>query len=659
MRLPALGAFTTHLFSDGVDGPQNLWNQWWMRRSILQLHSPWVTDQLFFPHGIDLAGATLAPFNGLLSLPLCAVMNPVAAFNTIAAFSFVATGWATFLLARELTGRFWPSALAGAVFTFCPYHFAHAQGHMNLVALQGLPLFLWALLRLLRRPSHRRALLAAAALFVVVLCDYYSTLYAVLLGAMMLGAAAAARRRSGLRHRPLRDTVAPLLTLALSATLLCGPILARLVMAMRLDPLVGGHDPQIWRNDLLAAVIPGQGWWLYPWTESYWARHPAAGSWSETSSHVGIAVLVANALALRLAWQRGTARVPVFLAGVAVLFYACSLGHEILLLGASTSDVPMPYDLLETIIPALRLSGMPIRLTVVTALATALLVAFAASWGPRWRRLWPLWVALYAVEVWPRPQLLYRPRITPVIEALADLPAGAVTGFASAEPVALYYQTLIDKPITGGYVARWPTSRREIAREIDALRRRGDYEALLDRTEATYLLRDRASMPAASERLQVVAADADFVLYAQPSAALPTADIDRGALDAPFAELAPIAPGEAEPVDGITIALRSTADRGCRYCCAFSGDTGPPVQLFFSRQLELVPDDLFVLSMDPANPVFHGSWGTLDAQGQAAVRVDREPLGDLAHLWCSLIVFEPGTTAEVRRIYRPLRLRLP
>ncbi len=41
----------------------NLWNGWWLKHSLVQGHSPFWTDYLYFPDGISLRRHTLSPLN--------------------------------------------------------------------------------------------------------------------------------------------------------------------------------------------------------------------------------------------------------------------------------------------------------------------------------------------------------------------------------------------------------------------------------------------------------------------------------------------------------------------------------------------------------------------------------------------------------------------
>ena len=63
---------TTHVLDDGMlDGFQFVWNLWWVRAALLDLHtSPFYTRHVFFPAGVDLFWHSLSFTTGLLSTPL-------------------------------------------------------------------------------------------------------------------------------------------------------------------------------------------------------------------------------------------------------------------------------------------------------------------------------------------------------------------------------------------------------------------------------------------------------------------------------------------------------------------------------------------------------------------------------------------------------------
>ena len=155
---PAILNFNTHFFADDFDGLQNAWNIWWVNFSVTKLHAlPWFTDFIFYPSGTSLLGHTLNPFNGFIAIPLLKFLTIIQVYNLIVIFSFVAAGIFTFYYAFYLSKSYFGSLLAGAIFTFSSFHFSHAEGHMQLVSVEWLPLFFYSWHLFLKKLSLRFA----------------------------------------------------------------------------------------------------------------------------------------------------------------------------------------------------------------------------------------------------------------------------------------------------------------------------------------------------------------------------------------------------------------------------------------------------------------------------------------------------------------------
>jgi hypothetical protein len=112
-------------------------------------------------------------------------LTPAAAYNLIILGTFIATGYASWLLCRSLTTQVTSSRLvadlagfAGAcVFAFSPYQLSQALGHLNLISLEGIPIFILAYIQYLRTNENRYALLLVGSMLYVSLCDYYYLVY--------------------------------------------------------------------------------------------------------------------------------------------------------------------------------------------------------------------------------------------------------------------------------------------------------------------------------------------------------------------------------------------------------------------------------------------------------------------------------------------------
>ncbi|MCA8955889.1 MAG: hypothetical protein KDC87_07435 [Planctomycetes bacterium] len=652
---PATHTFSTHILADGGDGPQNLWNNWWVRFAVANGQSPWWTDFLHHPYGTSLVTATLNPFNGFCTVPLCALgVGQVAAFNVMVVASFVLTGWGMFLLARELTGSYWGSVLAGAVLTFSPFHLAHAFGHMQLVSLEWLPVFLFCWVRLLRRPTHPRALAAAAVLLLVLLCDYYYTMYAVVTGALLFGFELLAHRATLRRY--LVERVRPLVTFTVSSLVLCGPLCVALLLQLTSEPHTGEHDAKFFGLDLLAPLIPGRMWRFASWTEFFWAREGSKNFPLEFASHLGLSVILLAGYAVVRSWRGADRADTVRWLWIGGLFFSLSLGVELRVLGTPITGLT-PYAALERLLPVMRYSGMPSRMSIITTLAAAVLAArgfaFAAQ-RLRHRYAWLLAVPLVALFVfdtlmWEQPT--FRPEIPPVIEKLADLPRGCVVGLEQHKSRALYMQTVMRQPIPSGYVARVPVQLEHRAMALADMARRGEYDQLVEKAKADYLLREVKKMPPVrSPALRRIAADHLFELFVRE--------------ENPLGELLlPGLPGvflvrNGESSSGRTLLIRSKPDAGCRFVVWLSRSDSAEGFMFQGHRIPLRNDGFVAASFKPNSVALQGNWGVLDDRGEATVRVAAHALRpDESRLfWVCLSVFDGTRMDRTRRVYPPVQI---
>src|SRR6185369_15419114 len=102
---------TTTVLDDGtLDCFQFVWNIWWLRTALLDLHTnPFFTRWLYHPDGVSLLFHTFSASLGLVSIPLQLVLpgGVVTAHNALVFASPVMLVVLTALLAREVTGDPW------------------------------------------------------------------------------------------------------------------------------------------------------------------------------------------------------------------------------------------------------------------------------------------------------------------------------------------------------------------------------------------------------------------------------------------------------------------------------------------------------------------------------------------------------------------------
>ncbi len=495
LTYPLMGKFFTAIFGDEKDGLQNVWNVWWVNLAVRHpgtYPSIWYTNLLHWPWGTTLVGHTLNPFNGYLGVALQTFFSLRTTYNLIVVFTFVAGGLSMYWLAYYLTRSYWASLVAGFVFTFSSYHFAHGDMHLQTASLEWIPLFLLCWLALLKRPGALIAIAAALVLWLVILCDYYYFTYCVLAAILVL-AWQAARERS-LRSLLGREHVIALAVFGLATLLLAGPLAARLLIENMRDPFVGAHEPVTYSLDLLELFIPGGNWLFGAWTQPYWSRLP--GKVAENSVFLSWPVLgfMAWLWAKRRSLDAATRDHLYLWSGLFALFFLLALGPALHIAGNTVWSSWMPYELLGRLLPFLSLSGVPVRMGVMLILSAAVLSAFVlrdlfAAW-PR-RGFWT--ACLLAIIVFQSLPARFNTTRAPTpgwVTALSKLPGdgGVVDLTKLPKGLPLYYQTIHHKPMAFGYLARLPASVDAADQELSGAIAASDYSRLASAYHIRYIV---------------------------------------------------------------------------------------------------------------------------------------------------------------------------
>ena len=226
---------------------------------------------------------------------------------------------------------------------------------------------------------------------------------------------------------------------------------------------------------------------------------------------------------------------------VAAAFAIWALG-PILTIGGFDTGLKLPAILLRYV-PFVANARMPGRAFVGVFMALAVLAGVELSSGRRWWRTPPVqWliIGLVAFEYWDAPIPLTTLDRPAAYQLLAASPPGAVcevpfgigdglgTGVGSQDRAALYYATVHEHPLAGGYIGRMPAdaARRYEAMPIaGTLLRLSDaradaaMDALVSESPCTYLVVNRAAASPALrtyvERLPVqrIGGDTDRDLY--------------------------------------------------------------------------------------------------------------------------------------------------
>jgi hypothetical protein len=486
----------------GVDAYQHTWHHWWVAEALAHGRSPFFTDRLYYPEGIDLFWQTVGFTQGIVSAPVTLALGPVAGVNFTIFLSFVVGGYAAFLLARRLSGSTGGALVAGAIYAFSPYHIQKVvEGSIELGAIQWLPLYVLSLYALLERPNWRRALLAAALLLVVSLGAWYYGLFSVMFTGMMAAVWASQgflRTRSleartaepqnrrtvgpGTKEQKNKRTKAQPTTYSETesaqpsaiSTLLWGlsPILIwLLVLAPKIATIGQSIDQSTW--DLRAAQIdhsadlidfflpnplhPLWGDALRSWRSGLY-NNPLT-FWNVALGWVGLALgLYGLAAAWRRTWRWGALLLLLFILG---------LGPALRVFGYQT-EIPLPFGLIGGL-PGIRMSHRPGHIVVIMTLMLAILAAFGTARllksQPRaWRPLLigGLAACVLLVDGLAQPLVIIQRTVPAFYRALPAPDGGlmALPMYVNINQIDhMYNQMTHGWPIFAGYVARPPEYR--------------------------------------------------------------------------------------------------------------------------------------------------------------------------------------------------------
>jgi hypothetical protein len=462
MTYPLVLHLASAIPGDGFDGWQNYWNLWWVKTALLDLHqSPYFTTYLYYPTGYDLLFQTLNIFNSFLTLPIQLAFGLTVSYNFVVLFSFVLGGYGAYLLAlhvlREWSG---PRAhvaafLAGGVFTFAPFHFAHLLGHMQVISLEWLPFYVLALVRSLSSDRLRlRSDLVLPVLFLVLtgLCDWYYALYLLLFTVVYL----VYQLWACGRPQVLLTRTALIL---ISSGLLLSPLLVPMVLeaAGGSAYLSSPFETTVRLSaDLVAFVTPNE---FHPvWGEA--AADLSQAYTSSTSERVVFAGYIPLALAAYAIWKER--RKAAFWTASLAVFFSLSLGPYLHVAGREL-PLPLPYLLFYRLVPVLSIARSVSRFDVMVMLCLSVLVALGLERvisglpSARARLAGSAAVALVCFEFLPVPYPLSDAEVPAFYQSLAaDESEYAILELPMNwdRPAHLLYQTVHHKPIVAGYVTR-------------------------------------------------------------------------------------------------------------------------------------------------------------------------------------------------------------
>ncbi len=527
----------THIPGHDTDGPAQTWSLWWTRYAVMDLgHTPFTTDYIFYPLGLNLVAYTPVFLNGILSIPLQFVFGVIVAQNLMVLFALVSGAFGAYLFTREILARTASGAphaegaavLAGALYGFGAWHLNYVvAGHFMLMSNQWLPFYALYLLRL-NRGKLRDALLLALFLVLTAWTELTYVPFLAILTLFYLVYLVLAQRAA------LRSS-------------LVGLVITTLVAAVGMLPLVlslasdfqrygyylasGVGRIQIFSAELVSFFLPS-------------GQHPFLGAWSESITtantsyaFIGWAVLILVLVGLYVRRASAFAR---FWFVAAVLFALLMLGSTLFINGENT-NIPMPFALLR-LIPFVNANRYPARFNVMLMLALLPLFAWGilALWNARQpvgKYALGVLVVLLVLEQLVPPVPLTDIHAAPIYETIAAEPGdftvlelplgwrGSIVMQGETDDVAQFFQTTDHKRRLGGITSRFPDfklryyDQAPVLRSLIALeegRTVDDDQRARDRADAANVLRFFDIRYVSVNRVQTAPETLDYIRATLP-----------------------------------------------------------------------------------------------------------------------------------------------
>jgi len=188
MTYPLIAHMSTRIPGDPRDPYYTMFAMSWEIRSAGAGFSGFADANIFYPHRGTLFYGDALPAVCLLGAPgyILSGGNPVLPYNYLYLLSFFIAGAGMYALARHLTGSRNAAFLAGVIYAFFPYHFAHIS-HLEIQYMGWMPFCFLFIHKFFERPSGRNC--AGMALFYILQvtsCAYYGQYLTLFAGLLIL-----------------------------------------------------------------------------------------------------------------------------------------------------------------------------------------------------------------------------------------------------------------------------------------------------------------------------------------------------------------------------------------------------------------------------------------------------------------------------------------
>jgi len=163
----SFGSWTNRYLGTGLDPVSFMWFLNWWPFALGHHLNPFISNYVWFPHGVNFTWLTSMPLAALITAPITILFGPTLSFNLLTILAPTLAAWSAFVLAWYLSRDWAASLVGGYFFGFSSYELAQMLGHLNLDSIWLVPTAVLLCSARVRGDLGRRAFVISLAAVLV------------------------------------------------------------------------------------------------------------------------------------------------------------------------------------------------------------------------------------------------------------------------------------------------------------------------------------------------------------------------------------------------------------------------------------------------------------------------------------------------------------
>lgn len=483
LTYPVFFKIKTDIPGTGADSFQWMRILWYTKIAIKEANLAALTHDslLFYPNGIESMPFSSA-FNQVLYVLLSPFLELHVIYTILWLLTFIIGAVGSYFLVKYLTDNNYAAFIAGIVFAFSPYHFSRGLYFFGAATVQWIPFCALYLMKTVKEEGIKNPVLAGIFFILVAMSDLQYLIFMGIFAGLVFfyDFYLTLRSRNNFTHS-VKQIIIKYLFFGGVAFLGVLPLtINEILIALSNQNFLRPNINEIPKlsNDLMSFFLPSH---LHPllgqFTLDLYSNIP---SWpAERVNFIGYIVLGLSILALLKSRRKPDIK---FWFVTTFFFTIISLGPILHFNGAvaftdSNLKIPLPYQILYNTIPFLKNCRTVGRFFVIATLGYSVLAGYGFSellkYKPDRKKLiftivGFLLVFEYLSIPYPTtqvsvPDFYYKISNDKDNYAILEIPQNSNAGYMAFQD--LYYQTVHNKALVGGYSARYPANVGDFQRK--------------------------------------------------------------------------------------------------------------------------------------------------------------------------------------------------